>query len=243
MSKQIPWLRVFVEGVVIVGSILLALALDAWRDGVQDRAAERTMLAALSVELEASRRGFEAQRNLLREDILRAAATLKPLSEGRVGSISTDSLRVLLRVVSPTRAFHPPRAALDDLLAGSGIALVRSDTLRRQIAEYDQSLALDDEAQRLMIDLWVNHLAPYRYEHDDMGGGSRVFEALEETFESEADTLNTLPSFGLDEPAYVGNRVYRNLLSARILRISDVREQHFAVIRGIDRLQELLARE
>ncbi len=88
------------------------------------------MLAALSVELEESRRGFEAQRDLLREDILRAAETLQLLSEGRVGSISTDSLRMLLRVVSPITAFHPPRAALDDLLAGGGIALVRSDTLR-----------------------------------------------------------------------------------------------------------------
>jgi len=30
LTRQIPWLRVFVEGVVIVGSILLALAADAW---------------------------------------------------------------------------------------------------------------------------------------------------------------------------------------------------------------------
>ncbi len=31
MKAQIPWLRVFVEGMVIVGSILLAFGL-AWRD-------------------------------------------------------------------------------------------------------------------------------------------------------------------------------------------------------------------
>ena len=30
MTRQIPWLRVFVEGVVIVGSILLALG---WMNG------------------------------------------------------------------------------------------------------------------------------------------------------------------------------------------------------------------
>jgi len=33
LKPQIPWLRVFVEGVVIVGSILLALGIDAaWED-------------------------------------------------------------------------------------------------------------------------------------------------------------------------------------------------------------------
>ena len=30
VTRQIPWLRVFVEGVVIVASILLAFGIDAW---------------------------------------------------------------------------------------------------------------------------------------------------------------------------------------------------------------------
>ncbi len=32
VSREIPWLRIGVEGVVIVGSILLAFGIDAWRD-------------------------------------------------------------------------------------------------------------------------------------------------------------------------------------------------------------------
>ncbi len=35
-TKQIPWLRVFVEGVVIVGSILMAFGIDAWWEGKQE---------------------------------------------------------------------------------------------------------------------------------------------------------------------------------------------------------------
>ena len=35
LKAQIPWLRVRVEGVVIVGSILLAFGIDAWWDGMQ----------------------------------------------------------------------------------------------------------------------------------------------------------------------------------------------------------------
>ncbi len=42
MKPQIPWLRVFVEGVVIGGSILLAFGIQAWWEGrgvrVQDQA-------------------------------------------------------------------------------------------------------------------------------------------------------------------------------------------------------------
>ncbi len=63
MKPQIPWLRVFVEGVVIVGSILLALGLDAWWDGVQERQREQAglreilqNLAADSIDQESIRR-------------------------------------------------------------------------------------------------------------------------------------------------------------------------------------------
>jgi hypothetical protein len=35
-ARRVPWLRIFVEGVTIVGSILLAFAIDAWWDGRRD---------------------------------------------------------------------------------------------------------------------------------------------------------------------------------------------------------------
>ena len=54
MTRQIPWLSVFVEGVVIVGSILLAFGLQAWWEGRQQSAHSdqtlNTMLADLSAE-------------------------------------------------------------------------------------------------------------------------------------------------------------------------------------------------
>jgi hypothetical protein len=58
-TRTIPWARVLVEGVVIVASILLALAADAWWDARQDRAEERRILAALSVEFAANRERFD----------------------------------------------------------------------------------------------------------------------------------------------------------------------------------------
>ncbi len=40
---------------MIVGSILLALTLDAWWDGVQERAQEQQILAALAHDFEVTR--------------------------------------------------------------------------------------------------------------------------------------------------------------------------------------------
>ena len=60
MKAQIPWLRVFVEGVVIVGSILMAFGIDAWWDGVQEREEEERILAALEDALASGYREFAA---------------------------------------------------------------------------------------------------------------------------------------------------------------------------------------
>jgi hypothetical protein len=47
MSRQFPSLRVLAEGVVIVGSILLAFGIDAWWEGRQERQAERVYVARI----------------------------------------------------------------------------------------------------------------------------------------------------------------------------------------------------
>ena len=49
-TRQIPWLRVFVEGVVIVGSIRLAFGIQAWWDERGASAASRQLLQDLLAE-------------------------------------------------------------------------------------------------------------------------------------------------------------------------------------------------
>ncbi len=59
MKAQIPWLRVFVEGVVIVGSILLAFGLQAWWGERQERRAEQELLLNLQGEFSANLASLE----------------------------------------------------------------------------------------------------------------------------------------------------------------------------------------
>ena len=50
MKQPIPWTRLIAESIAIVGSILLAFAIDAWWDKLQDTAEERRILVGLSDE-------------------------------------------------------------------------------------------------------------------------------------------------------------------------------------------------
>jgi len=51
LVAKVPWVRVFAEGLVIVASILLALAADAWWQTRQDREIERDALRLILVDL------------------------------------------------------------------------------------------------------------------------------------------------------------------------------------------------
>jgi hypothetical protein len=50
-ARSIPWLRVLVEGVVIVLSVLLALGADAWWQGQLEREEEDGLLRSLHAEI------------------------------------------------------------------------------------------------------------------------------------------------------------------------------------------------
>ena len=66
MKPQIPWLRVFVQGAVIVGSILLALALDAWGTSVGRRAVRTRRLRGAQLQHSQSMAGLkQAYENVI----------------------------------------------------------------------------------------------------------------------------------------------------------------------------------
>ena len=80
MKPQIPWLRVFVEGVVIVGSILLAFGIQAWWDESQEREEEQEALAGLSSDFQANIAQLEFV-STLRADSDAAALRLFTMSD------------------------------------------------------------------------------------------------------------------------------------------------------------------
>ncbi len=135
MKAQIPWLRVFVEGVVIVGSILLAFGIQAWWDERQERADESLLLSGLQADFEALRPSLldrlertqrqERGGQLLRDRVASFAA--EPTLE------VADSL-ILAVVGSPT--FRAATGTLDAALASGEIELIRNEEIRSEIRQW-----------------------------------------------------------------------------------------------------------
>jgi len=139
-SQIIPWKRITVEVVAIVGSILLAFGIDAQWDNYQDRQQERQILEGLLVE-------FQSMEEMLDWDqkyygALRASALrLVDIGMGVEENVSDQEIDQLLEEVwwwsLPTRwnTFE-----LNSVIASGNLALVSNADLRQDLGEWANTL-------------------------------------------------------------------------------------------------------
>jgi len=159
MTKQIPWLRVLLEGIVIVGSILLAFTLDAWWQERATRDWELDQLHALRAEfadngeLIADAVGLHDQNT---QDVAQILAFLRAAGPGEK-KIYPD--RVLAALVS-WNTTDISTGTLDALLASGGLGDIRDDRLRSELAAWPTVVADAQEDESLARDFVETVLAP-----------------------------------------------------------------------------------
>jgi len=144
MTQKTAWLRVFVEGLVIVASILLAFAIDAWWAQRQDRILERQYLSRLSEDLRLGTRQLDNQLDRLGNAMDASRALAAALDEGLQST--TDS--VLLSQYSVAARTGFVEANLDhagtyrELQATGRLAIVSDADLRNDLTTYYRNIEL-----------------------------------------------------------------------------------------------------
>ncbi len=161
------WVRSAIRDVVIVVfSILLAFAIDAWWDGRAAMDRERALVEALVTELAAATDDIQQYR----DHHARVAATASELiglrGETRVSQEEADSLLGLIIIGRP---YSPSGAVLGSLLGAEGSAGLSDPGAAVRLARWRQSASnlaahSDIVAYHLTNDLnaYVNRHIPYR---------------------------------------------------------------------------------
>ena len=177
MKAQIPWLRVFVEGVVIVGSILLAFGIQAWWDGRGEREEEQRLLVAL---LEESRDALQQiDRNVAFHEALIASANAlltAPLSP--TATFSADSLDRLIGDLTWKRSVDFETSTLNTILFGGRLAVIDSAELRERITEWQGALDEIADVAAHDWDLAAEELRGYVREHANLTQLSNVMQRV-----------------------------------------------------------------
>lgn len=179
-SRQpIPWTRVLVEGVVIVGSILMAFGIEAWWDGAQERAEEAQFLASLAEDFRASRSEAESVISTY-ERTDRLLARLTSLTPDQLRSDSPDSLTAMVSALASPRTFDPILGTLDALISAGKMNVLSDAELREALTSFRNMVddAKEDEAylSHFAIRVWeaeIPHGGPWRIDVQQITPGGR----------------------------------------------------------------------
>jgi hypothetical protein len=174
VATKLPISRLFAEGVVVVASILLAFAIQAWWEGRGDRERETQALTALLAELDANAGVLDRNRAYFEGQVARAQALLAMSVDGTLG-VPSDSVDALLAGVSGWSVPAYEQAALDAALQGGVLDVLESVALRQAIAawrrELDRTLAVEGQDEHYGLEVWMPLLRERAYLPQIWNGG------------------------------------------------------------------------
>ncbi len=153
-SEKIPWKRIAIEAIAIVGSILLAFAIDAWWDGQKDRETEQELLVSLIQEFEGAATEFDI-RWTEAEQRRNAATQLAALNDKTIVQADPDTLhRLWIQAYSPSIS-DPPEGALTSAIATGRMSLIRNKLLKSLLTGWSGRLRNLHNTERNLTDYMV----------------------------------------------------------------------------------------
>lgn len=165
MKQEIPWNRLVVEAIVIVGSILLAFSIDAWWNRYQESIEEQELLSGLRAEFLVNQELVTEKISILQTAQERLRLFLR-MNLDEAGNISPD---VAMRtVINPTqRSFTSDgmtHAFLSATINSGKLALIDSASLQAALIDtevIESTVTLVEDDIKELADRGLIELAKY----------------------------------------------------------------------------------
>ena len=138
-TQIIPWKRLAIEATAIVGSILLAFAIDAWWDDRQERQFEQETLIGLKAEYQDHKQDVERQNEFHLTSLRAIASLMASCRSGKYESVefAIDVAFFYFVVPSTTDLGNGVR---DALISAGRIEVLTDKQLRYELARWDSVL-------------------------------------------------------------------------------------------------------
>lgn len=155
-KRPIPWSRLFVEGVAIVVSILLAFWIDAWWDDRQASRQEREMLLSLETEFEDLRERLDFWAGFNRETV----ALIERFLSAEAASMTQDQVENLLQRASISNVLDLG-GPLEGLIYSGRLEQISDHEIRARLAKWPDWLE-DIHTNDLSVrDYAMREIAPW----------------------------------------------------------------------------------
>ncbi|MFC1791341.1 hypothetical protein ACFL0I_02605 [Gemmatimonadota bacterium] len=234
-SVRILWARVLVEGLVIVGSILLALAVDEWWESRELEEAEMAILERLAHEFDENEAQFERKAGEHREVLVCGEALLEVTGSQARGELPVDSLSTLLWNFLRTSTYDPADGVLNSLITSGEIGIITNPDLRTALAGWPslvKDLKEDEDAAWTHRDDVI-----FPFMNDVVSFRSLHLSKNQEQFQRPSDFPD-----GLRE--LLRNREFENIVASRLVSVeSGIIPALRAIEVGLDSIRTLIASE
>ncbi|WP_460453406.1 hypothetical protein [Arenimonas aestuarii] len=151
MKERISWSRVAVEGVVIVGSILLAFAIDAWWDQLGEAEEERAALAGLESDFSGYIDAL-ARIRTKNERRIDAARRIMAATGSAHAPLSVAEFQSDLAVVVTYNPISLQPGTLGSLLETNRLSWISNAQLRSRLVDWDRYQPFAGEGNRYMVE-------------------------------------------------------------------------------------------
>ncbi len=232
-TRRIAWARTGVEAAAIVGSILLAFAIDAWWQERGEQTREREILVALLDDFRKSKASIEAGRNFhldvqrSNRRLLRSVASgAEPLADAEVNRILGD----LTWWDSQSRF---STGALNSLVFGGELSIIGDDALRQTLADWPSEIQRAEALREQDYDFFFEVMMPYLREHGYLPEISAVSAPKPGSSEEESTLIELELERDFDHAAMVATPEFQNILVQKYWIQDDM-------LRAFDRAETLL---
>ncbi len=139
-NEEIPWKRISIEAAAIVGSILLAFAIDAWWEERHERIDETEQLARLHVEFSKNRERIDER--VWESEILDACIEVFDLIEAaqRREVAEIEVLESTMRRVLTAPTFDADTPILNGLIRSGRLEIVEDERILAPLATWERLL-------------------------------------------------------------------------------------------------------
>jgi len=171
-ARKVPWSRVLAESAIIVSSILLAFAIDAWWEKRSEQKLENTLLIDLRTDFEASQAHIEDWLEGNRKVLRATRLFLERLRSATAGEpVEIEFEWIVAAISAPT--YSPTDSSLRAAAASGLVEKLQDPALRKALAAWRQQLDDTQEDELLARNLVVGQVVPLLGEQVRLG---RPFE-------------------------------------------------------------------
>ena len=157
--QAIPWNRLAAEGFVVVVSILLAFAIDAWWDRYQEDRREDRQLAAMRVEFLASSVALDEVIDSIQEHADGVDELMSMLKSDKRETVEVPGR--LLGYAIGWRTSDVSTSTLDTLIASGDLNQLENEELRRDLAGFPAFLLNLTEDELMAMEFAESIMAPF----------------------------------------------------------------------------------